>query len=187
MSCIQALQHIYRFSSSNFTYNYSVRPHSECRPYQITDCHRSRTCHIRHLCLKTYQIFNATDLQLGIIFNRNQTFILRNILRNSTKKCCFSAARTTANYHRIPCLHKFLQKFSTFFRNTVQRNQFLHGNRIIRKSTNCQNWPIEGYRINYCINPRSVFQSRIHNRHRFIYYTVASPYNLLNHIFQFFF
>ena len=37
MSCVQALQHIHGLSSTDFPYNYPVRPHSKGRPDQISD------------------------------------------------------------------------------------------------------------------------------------------------------
>ena len=138
MASIQTLQHIHGLSASYFSDYYPVRPHSKSRFDQITNCYRYSPCHIRHLCFQTHKIVNSSDLKFRIIFNCDQSFIFRDIFRNSTKKGCFSAACTTTDHNGISGLHQFFQKLCTFLCNTTQRNQLFHSYRIVRKTPDRQ-------------------------------------------------
>ena len=129
--CIQSLKHIHCLSSPHLAHN-----------DQITDSYGCRPCHIGHFGFQPHQIVNSPDTKLCIIFYGNDSFISGNIFRQSCQESSFTASCTSADNHGISCLHQLLQKSGTFRSNTAQTGQLLHGNRMLRKTPDCQNWSV---------------------------------------------
>ena len=186
MPGIQSLKHIHCLTSSYLPYHDSVRPHPERCFYQIPDTDRYRTFHICHFCLQPDQIFHALNFQFRVILNSDDPLIFRNIIRQSSKKRSFAASCTTAYDYRIPGPYQSFQKPGTFTGKTSKRDQSVHCNGSVRKSSYGKNRTVQRHRANHCIYSGSVLQSGIHNRHGFIDHSVAPSCNLLDHILKLF-
>ena len=142
MPCIQSLKHIHCLSSPHLAHNDPVRAHSQRRPDQITDSYGCCPCHIGHFGFQPYQIVNSPDTKLCVIFYSNDSFISGDIFRQSCQESSFTASCTSADNHGISCLHQLLQKSGTFRSNTAQTGQLLHGNRMLRKTPDRQDWSV---------------------------------------------
>ena len=81
VSCVEALQHVDRFISAHFTNYDPVRPHPEGGSDQITNRYFPVSLRIWPSRLQANQVADALNLQLSVIFDRDDTLILRNKVR----------------------------------------------------------------------------------------------------------
>ena len=185
MTGIQALQHVDRLLSSHLSHNDPVRPHSKGRPDQVPDRHFSLPLRIGTSGFQADQIAVASDLQLGIIFDRDDSLVFGNEIRQRIQESGLPASGSPGNENVIACLNHLLQKICSLGCDGAPRDQVFHSDRSVGKPPDRDHRTFDGNRIHDDIHSLTLLQARVHDRNGFICDTVRNGDDRLHDILQF--
>src|SRR5579872_2759752 len=164
---VHGLKHVKGFFAAALADDDAVWTHTKTVDQQLSLSDCALSFHVGRTRFEAHDVL-LRQLQLGGIFNRDDAFVLRNVLRQDVEEGRLAGAGTAGDQNAQSRAHCRGQQFHHLGGDALQLDKLVGGQRTGSETANGERGAIEGQRGNDGIDTRSIGKAGIDHRRRFI-------------------
>ena len=181
MTGVHRLQHVERLAAPAFTHDDAIGPHAQRILDQIPDGDGPAPLGIGGPRFQRHQV-RMHQLQLGRILDRDQPLTHRNQVRQHVQQCGLARACAARDDDALVLLHTDAQEFHHRRRGALVGHQRIGRHHRAVEAPDGDGGPFQRHRRNDGVDPRTIGQTRIHQRRGLIDAPAQRRHDALDHV-----